>query len=77
MISATMPAFHAHDDDFLFQIEHPVELRSSDTATAFKERIITRIRNGSTRHMMCQAPTVSASWQAEFLRVFKLYYWPF
>jgi hypothetical protein len=80
MIASTeiaMPAFHGSDDDFLFQLQHPVELPSSDSANTFKERIITRIQNGRTRHMMCQAPTVSASWQAEFLRAFKLYYWPF
>lgn len=72
-----MPAFHAHDDDFLYQVQHPTETPPSDTATAFKERIITRIQNGRTRHMMCQAPTVNVTWQAEFLRAFKLYYWPF
>jgi hypothetical protein len=77
MIAATqmaMPAFHAHDDDFLFQIEHPVE-PPSDTADSFKERIIRRIRNGRTRYIVSQAPPVNTFWHTTFLRVFNLC-WP-
>ncbi len=40
-----MPAFHAHDGDFLFQIQHPVEPSSSDPANAFLKSIVSRIRN--------------------------------
>jgi hypothetical protein len=78
MIAATeiaMPAFHGSDDDFLYQLQALVEPSPSNSANEFKERIITRIR--STRQITYQAPTDSASWQAEFLRIFKLYYWPF
>src|SRR5580700_5543938 len=65
-----MPAFHGSDDDFLFQIQHFTETPSSDTADAFKERLITRIRKGRKRYIMCQAPPISVSWQQRFLRAF-------
>jgi hypothetical protein len=71
-----MPALHAHDDDFLFQIQHPDEMRSPDNpANAFLKRTVSRIRNGRTRYVMCQAPPVSVFWRSTFLRVFKLC-WP-
>jgi hypothetical protein len=77
-----------HHDDFLFETQFPtadepkespvtpviVEL-SANAANEFKERIISRIR--STRQIIYQAQPESASWQAEFMRIFKLYYWPF
>jgi hypothetical protein len=89
MIAATEIAMRNaccwHHDDFLFETQFPtadqpkespviVEL-SANSANEFKERIITRIR--STRQTTYQAPSDSASWQAEFVRIFKLYYWPF
>jgi hypothetical protein len=78
-----------HHDDFLFETQFPtadepkespvtpviVELSSAVAANEFKERIISRIR--STRETTYQAPSDSASWQAEFVRIFTLYYWPF
>jgi hypothetical protein len=70
-----MPAFHGSDDDFLYQLQARIELSSSNSANEFKERIITRIRR--TRQTTYQAPPESASWQAEFVRIFKLYCWPF
>jgi hypothetical protein len=59
MIASTemaMPAFHAHDDDFLFQIQHPAESPSSDSANVFVERTVRRIRNG--RKSPYQVPPV-------------------
>jgi hypothetical protein len=74
-MGVAMPAVHGSDDDFLYQLQAPIELSSANSANEFKNRIITRIRR--TRQITYQAPSESASWQAEFLRIFKLYYWPF
>ena len=51
-----MPALHGSDDDFLFQIQHPAESPSSDSANAFLQRTVSRIRNG--RKSVYQAPPV-------------------
>jgi hypothetical protein len=70
-----MPTVHGSDDDFLYHLQAPIELSSTNSANEFKNRILTRIRR--TRQITHQAPPESVSWQAEFVRIFKLYYWPF
>jgi hypothetical protein len=69
-----MPAFHGSDDDFLFQIQHPVEPSSSDSANLFLERTVGRIRNG--RQITAYAPPVGMPfWRKIFRRLSKS--WPF
>jgi hypothetical protein len=74
MIASTemaMPAFHAHDDDFLFQIQHPSKSPSSDSAAkVFLERTVRRIRNG--RKSAYQVPPVGMPfWRKLFRRLSK------
>lgn len=72
-----MPAFHAHDHDFLYQIQHPpAETPSCDSpANAFLERSVRRIRNGR-RINIYEVPSVDRSFWAEILRTLKEI-WPF
>jgi len=65
-----MPAFHGSDDDFLFQIQHPAESPSSDSANVFLERTVSRIRSG--RKSVYQVPPVDKSfWRTLFRRLSK------
>ena len=73
MIAATemaMPALHAHDDDFLFEIQHPVEPSSSDSANAFLKRTVSRIRKARQIDLY-QGPSAGWSFWARILRTLK------
>jgi hypothetical protein len=70
-----MPAFHGSDDDFLYQIQHPLETPSPDTANVFLGRVVRRIRNGREINIY-EAPSVDSSFWADVLRTLKQC-WPF
>ena len=73
-----MPAVHGSDDDFLYQLQAPVEPSPSNSANEFKERILNRIRNGCLRNhdgFVKRRPSVP-SWQERFVRAFNSC-WPF
>jgi hypothetical protein len=65
-----MPALHAHDDDFLFQIQHPVELSLESPADAFLKCTVRRIRNGQ-RSSIYQVPSVGVSFWAKILQALR------
>src|ERR1700747_3410568 len=69
-----MPAFHGHDDDFLYEVQRSTETPSSGTsAKVFLKRTVNRIR--AARVPSVPAPCYTSVWN-DFYQLIRQWCWP-